>query len=289
MPIVAGFVGQAGSLRRIGNPPASGYLAPPISRGGCPKSGCGSAALPGQNGILRRANPPNAPPRPLPRPLLLPRVARLHVLLQPPKLLFDHPVRPGYSSAPQNNPLTSLSVEFSQPFQSPGSLRPARPIFVCYTGIGRYPSVAMLFASMPSLPDRADPRRPVPTLPGSRIQLILKEVRIATIRVTHLTKKPLPMRHPISTQPRNQMKTSILKPHFYNFHIPATCVARAGCLTALPGESAAQIVLRPLVRRRTPAVPSAASHPPPKRVSMWHRHVGQSPLSTRLTARRSQK
>jgi hypothetical protein len=184
---------------------------------------------------------------------------------------------------------TNFPIEFSQPFQSPGSLRPARPIFVCYTGIGRYPSVAMLFASMPSLPDRADPRRPVPTLPVIRIQLIaqpLTQRNSARDASCQKSSQDASQNLAPRTQPNEnkQLKTSLLKlPHTGNMRRTGRVPDRP------PEESAAQIVPRPLVRRRTPAVPSAASHPPPKRVSMWHRHVGQSPLSTRLTARRSQK
>jgi hypothetical protein len=187
-------------------------------------------------------------------------------------------------------PVTSFPMEFSQPFQSPRGSRPARPIFVCYTGIGRNPSVPRpMLASMPSLPDRADPPRPVPTLPGSRIQLIPKGVPHRNHPGDASCQKSPPDASPNlapPTQPNENkhLKTSLLLlPHTGNMRRTGRVRDRP------PEESAAQIVPRPLVRRRTPAVLSAASHPPPKRVSMWHRHVGQSPLSTRLTARRSQK
>jgi hypothetical protein len=39
-----------------------------------------------------------------------------------------------------------------------------------------------------------------------------------TIRVTHLAKKPLPMRHPISNHHPNSLKKRSLKPHLYELH-----------------------------------------------------------------------
>ena len=41
-----------------------------------------------------------------------------------------------------------------------------------------------------------------------------------TTRETHLAKKCLPMRLPISTHGLNPLKKSGLKPHDYEFHIP---------------------------------------------------------------------
>jgi hypothetical protein len=148
--------------------------------------------------------------------------------------------------------------------------------------------VAMLFASMPPLPDRADPRRPVPTLPGSRIQLILKGVPhrnhpgdASCQKTSHDASPNLdPTTQPNETK---QLKTSFLKlPHTDDMRRTGRVPDRP------PEESAARIVLRPLVRRRTPAVPTRASHPLPNRVSMWHRPLVRA-LSTIMTARRSQK
>ncbi len=148
--------------------------------------------------------------------------------------------------------------------------------------------MAMLSASMPRLPDRADPPRPVPTLPDSRIQLILKGVPHRNHPGDASYEKTPPHASPNldpHTQPNENklLKTSLLLlPHTGNMRHTGRVPHRP------PEESAAQIVLRPLVRRRSPAVPSAASHPPPKRVSMWHRPLVRA-LSTILTARRSQK
>jgi hypothetical protein len=47
-------------------------------------------------------------------------------------------------------------------------------------------------------------------------------VRLPTTRETHLAKKCLPMRLPISTHRLNPLKKSGLKPHDYEFHIPGT-------------------------------------------------------------------
>jgi hypothetical protein len=54
---------------------------------------------------------------------------------------------------------------------------------------------------------------PAQTLAGIRIQLKLRSLRTRTARVTHLVKKALPMRHPASTDRRNQLKTSNLQRH----------------------------------------------------------------------------
>ena len=61
---------------------------------------------------------------------------------------------------------------------------------------------------------------PAQTLAGSRIQLKLRplhnSIRIIeppTVRVTHLAKKALPMRHPASTDRRNLLKQRILQRH----------------------------------------------------------------------------
>jgi hypothetical protein len=183
---------------------------------------------------------------------------------------------------------TSFPIEFSQPFQSPRGSRPASSIFVCYTGIRRKPPLAMLFASMPSLPERADPRRPVPTLPVIRIQLSVKALtQRNSVCVASCQKSSQDASQNLAprTQPNENkhLKTSLLLlPHTGNMRHTGRVPHRP------PEESAAQIVLRPLVRRRSPAVLSAASHPPPKRVSMWHRPLVRA-LSTILTARRSQK
>jgi hypothetical protein len=45
-------------------------------------------------------------------------------------------------------------------------------------------------------------------------------VRLPTTRETHLARKCLPMRLPISLIPINQLKTNALKPHDYEFHTP---------------------------------------------------------------------
>jgi len=45
-------------------------------------------------------------------------------------------------------------------------------------------------------------------------------VRLPNNRETHLAKKCLPMRLPISPLPLNPLKKSGLKPHDYEFHIP---------------------------------------------------------------------
>jgi hypothetical protein len=73
----------------------------------------------------------------------------------------------------------------------------------------------------------------MPTLPGSRIQLRLRRlqnsIRIIeppTVRVTHLAKKALPMRHKISPHHRNPLKTRSLKPDEFNFTPPVRCVTR---------------------------------------------------------------
>lgn len=150
---------------------------------------------------------------------------------------------------------------------------------------------------MPGLPDRVGPPRPVPALPVSRIQLIQKAV-------THRNhsgdascgKSPQdasPKLDPTTQLNENkQLKTSLLKlPHTGNMRHPGRVPYRpweAFVTHVKHPWPAARIVPRPLARRRTPAVPSAASHPPPKRVSMWHRPLVRA-LSTIMTARRSQK
>ena len=190
--------------------------------------------------------------------------------------------------APKRTPFTSFPIEFSQPFQSPRSLRPARPIFVCYTGIGRKTSVAMLFASTPPLPLRAGPRKPVPTHPDIRITLNLQALtQRNSVCDASCQKSSQDASQNLAPPPQpnenEQLKTSLLKlPHTGNMRHTGRVPDRP------PEESAARIVLRPLVRRRTPAVPSRASHPPPNRVSMWHRPLVRA-LSTIMTARRSQK
>jgi hypothetical protein len=79
-----------------------------------------------------------------------------------------------------------------------------------------------------SLGSRGQPQRPTPTLAGSRIQLKLRHlhtrIRIIApprpLRVTHLAKKALTMRLPISRRHLNSLKKRSLKPHDYEFHIP---------------------------------------------------------------------
>jgi hypothetical protein len=63
----------------------------------------------------------------------------------------------------------------------------------------------------------------MPTPAGSRIQLKLRclhnSIRIIeppTVRVTHLAKKALPMRHPLAPQHRNPLKKRSLKPDEFN-------------------------------------------------------------------------
>ena len=154
-----------------------------------------------------------------------------------------------------------------------------------------------MLAPMSGLLDRADPRRPVPALPGIRITLNLQALTQRNSVCDASCQKSSHDASQISAPPpqpteNEQLKTSLLKlPHTGNMR-------RTGRVPDRPWEAfatrakqlwpAAQIVLRPLVRRRTPAVPSAASHPPPKRVSMWHRPLVRA-LSTIMTARRSQK
>jgi hypothetical protein len=41
-----------------------------------------------------------------------------------------------------------------------------------------------------------------------------------TVRVTHLAKKALPMRHPLAPQHRNPLKKRSLKPDEFKFHTP---------------------------------------------------------------------
>jgi hypothetical protein len=69
-----------------------------------------------------------------------------------------------------------------------------------------------------SLGSRGQPQLPTPTLADSRIQLKLRRLHkgariIAplTLRVTHLTKKALKMRHKISGHPLNPLKQRSLK------------------------------------------------------------------------------
>jgi hypothetical protein len=50
-------------------------------------------------------------------------------------------------------------------------------------------------------------------------------VRPPTTRVTHLAKKRLPMRLPISPRRLNPLKRSGLKPRDYELHIPGTDAA----------------------------------------------------------------
>jgi hypothetical protein len=54
---------------------------------------------------------------------------------------------------------------------------------------------------------------PAQSLAGVRIQLKLRSLRTVTIRVTHLVKKALPMRHKISTYHRNPLKHRTLQRH----------------------------------------------------------------------------
>ena len=48
-------------------------------------------------------------------------------------------------------------------------------------------------------------------------------------RVTHLAKKPLPMRHPFSHHDLNSLKQRSLKPHDYELHTRSKCVSRPLC------------------------------------------------------------
>jgi hypothetical protein len=91
-----------------------------------------------------------------------------------------------------------------------------------------------IFASMPGLPDRADPPRPVPALPGSRIQLILQAVPHRNQPGDASCRKSPPHASPNlapPTQPNENthLKTSLLKLP----HTPTRCVTQAGGLTAL--------------------------------------------------------
>ena len=75
--------------------------------------------------------------------------------------------------------------------------------------------MAMLFASMPGLPGRADPRKLVPTLPGSRIQLSVKGVTHRNHPGDASCQKSPPDASPnlaTRTQPNEnkQLKTSLL-------------------------------------------------------------------------------
>ena len=77
------------------------------------------------------------------------------------------------------------------------------------------------------------PPRPMPTLAGSGIQLKLRHLHtgIRTIaprprRETHLAKKVLQMRLPISRRHPNPLKNRSLKPHDYEFHMRRRCVTR---------------------------------------------------------------
>lgn len=93
----------------------------------------------------------------------------------------------------------------------------APPIAIARRGIS-FPASHRPLPRLPrypqSLGSRGQPQRPTPTLADTRIQLKLRRLRTGTLRVTHLAKKPLTMRLPISTQPPNPMKPSSLKPHF---------------------------------------------------------------------------
>jgi hypothetical protein len=84
----------------------------------------------------------------------------------------------------------------------------------------------------------------MPPPAGSRIQLKLRRlhnsIRIIeppTVRVTHLAKKALPMRHPLAPHHRNPLKKRILKPDELNSTPPGKMRhpdgARGGGRTAL--------------------------------------------------------
>jgi hypothetical protein len=83
----------------------------------------------------------------------------------------------------------------------------------CYTGIRRH---QCLIPSIPSAPSSASP----------------------TTRETHLAKKCLPMRLPISTHGLNPLKKSGLKPHDYEFHIPGADASPGWAASAGPGKPA---------------------------------------------------
>ena len=63
-----------------------------------------------------------------------------------------------------------------------------------------------------------------------------------TSRVTHLAKKPLPMRHPIAGRHPNPLKKRSLKPHLYELHTPTDA--------SHSGEAAPQTVNHPCSRNR---------------------------------------
>ena len=179
--------------------------------------------------------------------------------------------------APKRTPFTSFPIEFSQPFQSPGSLRPARPIFVCYTGIGRYPSVAMLFASMPPLPVRAGPRRPEPTLPGICIPLILKALTPRNYPGDACCQNTLQDASPnFGPPPQPTEKTDLATPQMTTPHTRPRCVIR----TRRPCEAVNKL----WPPRNTDKTPMEIKilirvHPWPRLFSLHTFHASSTPAS----------
>ena len=126
-------------------------------------------------------------------------------------MLFGQPVLqavggPAFASVP----VTKFLPEFYESFQSLPGCKP------------RQPGSRLLYRDQEApMPDPFAPLiaiaqlalLPAQTLSGSRIQLKLRSLRTVTIRVTHLVKKALPMRHKISTHHRNPLKNRILKRH----------------------------------------------------------------------------
>ena len=141
--------------------------------------------------------------------------------------------------------------------------------------------MAMLFASMPSLPDLAGPRKPVPTLPDIRISLNLQALtqrnsvcdascqKSSSDASQNLDPPPQPNEN-------EQLKTSLLKLP----HTPTRCVTRAGCLPALRRNRRPELFFARLYAGEPPQCPRVrATH---RRIVLacgiarWSEHYPQS-------------
>src|ERR1035437_575135 len=114
--------------------------------------------------------------------------------------------RPAFGSVP----LTKLLPEFSESFQSLPGFKPRQPGSRLLYRDQEAP-MPDLFAPLIAIAELA--LLPAQSLAGVRIQLKLRSLRTVTIRVTHLVKKALPMRHKISTSHRNPLKHRTLQRH----------------------------------------------------------------------------
>jgi hypothetical protein len=164
-------------------------------------------------------------------------------------LLSGYPtIRP---SEPNHTPPGTRTKPIKEPASRCGlvhravySIRRRRPDF-CSRGLSAPPNRVNLFQSQQSVSAESityalNPAPALYTVDRGAIPLCsVSEIafvpylawrsRNPAIRVTHLAKKPLPMRHPFSRRHLNSLKKRSLKPHNYELHTRSRCVTRPLC------------------------------------------------------------